>query len=191
MMIRISRESDAEEILNIYAPYVKNSAVTFEYSVPDIQEFRSRIKRTLLEYPYLVAVFDERIIGYAYAGSFHSRVAYKHSAEVSIFIDPKFQGRGIGKQLYEMLEKILAAQNVNLLCACITETDRENDEHWTDASIRFHEKMGYKTVGRHYECGYKFDKWYSVIWMEKLIAERKEKPNPFIPFPETSIEGIR
>ena len=183
-MIRIAREDDAEALLNIYTPYVKNSAVTFECSVPDTKEFCSRIRKTLLEYPYLVAVEDERIVGYAYAGSFHSRAAYKHTAEVSIYIDPEYQGRGIGKALYGELEKLLVAQNVNLLCACITETDRENDEHWTDASIRFHEKMGYVLVGRHYECGYKFEKWYSIIWMEKLIAKRKETPDPFIPYSE-------
>lgn len=188
MKIRVATVEDAKSIQNIYAPYVEKTAITFEYDVPCIDDFRQRIISTLKEYPYLVAVEQGSIVGYAYASSFHSRAAYRHSAEVSIYLDEKWHKKGIGKLLYQELEKRLTAQNVFVLYACITTTERVDDENLTDASICFHKGMGYTTVGKHNLCGYKFNKWYSVIWMEKLIADRADRPNAFIPFAELGSE---
>ena len=184
MEIRVASMDDAESLLKIYAPYVLHTAVSFEYDVPSVEEFQNRIRKTLAEYPYFVAVEDGQIVGYTYAGPLGSRMAYKHSAEVSIYIDKNWHGKGIGRLLYRKLEETLLRQNVFTLYACIAATDRANDEHLTDASIRFHEKMGYRLVGRHHLCGYKFEKWYSVVWMEKAIASKSGKPGPFIPFTE-------
>lgn len=186
MKIRVATEEDAESIQRIYAPYVENTAVTFEYDVPSVDEFRRRIANTLKEYPYLVAVEQERMVGYAYASSFHARAAYKHTAEVSIYLDEKWHKKGIGRQLYQELENRLMRQNVFVLYACVTTTERSDDENLTDASICFHKKMGYTIVGKHNLCGYKFNQWYSVVWMEKLIAEREDRPKDFVPFPELS-----
>lgn len=184
MKIRVATAEDAKSIQSIYAPYVEKTAITFEYDVPSIAEFQHRILSTLKEYPYFVAIEQKRIIGYAYASSFHSRAAYKHSAEVSIYLDEKWQKKGIGKQLYQELENWLVKQNVFVLYACISTTERKDDGNLTDASICFHKKMGYTLVGKHNLCGYKFNKWYSVIWMEKLIADRVDIPNRFVPFSE-------
>lgn len=182
MEIRTATVEDAESIQQIYAPYVEKTAVTFEYDVPGMEDFRQRIGNTLMEYPYLVAAEQNEIIGYAYAGSFHARAAYRHSAEVSIYLKEEWHKQGAGRQLYEELESRLIRQNVFVLYACITVTERKNDENLTDASIRFHEKMGYTLVGKHNLCGYKFNKWYSVVWMEKVIAKRADKPGDFVPF---------
>ena len=184
MNLRIVTKEDAASILRIYAPYVKNTAVTFEYDVPEEEEMRCRIENTLEEYPYLVAEEDGIIVGYAYAGRVYGREADKHCAEVSIYVDTNCRGNGIGSRLYQELERWLIKQNVFVVYACIAETERTEDEFLSDASIRFHEKTGYVTVGRHSLCGYKFDRWYSVIWMEKVIAERAETPDRFVPFPE-------
>lgn len=182
--IRLAAVDDAEAILSVYAPYVQHTAVSFEYDVPDIRSFRRRMEGILREYPYLVAEEDGKILGYAYAGPFHSRAAYKHSAEISIYLAEGCCRRGIGGQLYRELERRLVSQNVFVLYACIASTDRRDDPFLTDRSIRFHEKMGYRTVGEHHFCGYKFDRWYSMVWMEKAIAEKPAHPGPFIPFPE-------
>lgn len=96
-MIRIATTEDAGEIQKIYAPYVENTAITFEYDVPDVREMRRRIESTLAEYPYLVYVDVEGIVGYAYASAFHGRAAYKHCAEVSIYLDGEHKGKGYGK----------------------------------------------------------------------------------------------
>jgi len=182
MEIIVATPGHAEGLLAVYAPYVRNTAVTFEYDVPDPGVFRRRIADTLRAYPYLVAIDSGKILGYAYAAPFHGRPAYQHSVETSIYLDSRCRRQGIGRLLYRELEARLLRQNVFVLYACITCTDRENDAHLTDGSVRFHEKMGYTLVGEHHLCGYKFDKWYSVCWMEKTIGERPEKPEPFIPF---------
>ena len=87
MKIRIASIGDAEAILAVYAPYVRNTAITFEYDVPEIRNFRSRIEETLKNYPYLVAEEDGKIVGYAYAGVLRERAAYQHIAEMSVYVD--------------------------------------------------------------------------------------------------------
>lgn len=187
MQIRIATAEDAESIQRIYTPYVEKTAVTFEYDVPSIEDFQQRINNTLKEYPYLVAVEQDKMIGYAYASPFHTRAAYKHSAEVSIYLNEKWHKKGIGKQLYQELESRLIQQNVFVLYACIATTERKDDENLTDASVCFHRKMGYTLVGKHHLCGYKFNKWYSMVWMEKSIADRKDRPDAFVPFAELKV----
>ena len=184
MNIRAAAAEDAASIQKIYAPYVEKTAVTFEYEAPGVDEIRRRIVHTLREYPYLVAVEQGEIVGYAYAGPFYPRAAYRHSAEVSIYLDAKQQKKGIGTRLYRELETRLLRQNVYVVYACIAASERGEDEHLTDASLCFHEKMGYTLAGKHRLCGYKFKKWYSVVWMEKSLSPRPEQPEAFIPFSE-------
>ena len=181
MEIRIATIADAEAIREIYAPYVLNTAVSFEYEIPSVEEFKNRIKNTLKEYPYLVAVENDTIIGYSYASSFHSREAYKHSAELSVYIRQDDRRRGIGSSLYSELEKLLIKQNIYTVHACIASPDG-TDKYLTNDSERFHTKMGFEIVGRHTGCGYKFGKWYSIIWMDKVINPKPDNPQAFIPF---------
>ena len=102
-MIRIVREDDAEQLRDLYAYYVENTAITFEYEVPSVEEFRKRICHTLERYPYLVSVRDGVINGYAYAGIFHERSAYDWAVETSIYIEKDARKLGIGKELYTVL----------------------------------------------------------------------------------------
>ncbi|MBQ9377577.1 MAG: N-acetyltransferase [Schwartzia sp.] len=190
MEIRLATADDAGAIRKIYAPYVRNTAVSFEYEAPDTEEMARRIRATLSEYPWLAATEHDEVVGYAYASVFHGRIAYKHSAEVSVYLDGKRRRAGIGSRLYRELETCLLRQNVFVLYACVTATDRAADAHWSDDSLRFHEKQGYVPVGKHNLCGYKFDKWYSVVWMEKVIAPRPEHPKPFVPFPAIPAQKV-
>ena len=191
MMIRLATVRDAAQIRRIYAPYVTDTAVTFEYDVPSTEEFEMRIRHTLQRYPYLVAVDEGRLVGYAYAGAFRPRAAYQHSVEVSIYVDQTEGGNGIGRKLYQELEQRLVLQNVFTVYACITMTERTGDPYLTDGSIRFHEKMGYTLAGRFHHCGHKFGRWYSMIWMEKEICSKPEKPEPFILFPDLPEEALK
>ena len=93
--IRTASPSDAPALLSIYAPYVENTAITFEYTVPTPEDFRERIARTLDRYPYLVAQLNGTVMGYAYASAFHPRAAYDWSAEVSIYVSEDARGSGI------------------------------------------------------------------------------------------------
>lgn len=184
--IRIASPDDAEKLLEIYAPYVLKTAITFEYDVPTVAEFKRRMEHTLERYPYLVAECGGEIVGYAYTGSFVGRAAYDHSAETSIYVAEGCRRGGFGKRLYEAIEEISAAQNIINLYACIGYPEVE-DEHLTMNSVNFHEHLGYKLVGRFTRCGRKFDTWYDMVWMEKMIGEHGEDVEDFIPFTELQI----
>jgi L-amino acid N-acyltransferase YncA len=170
--IRIATPDDARHLLNIYEYYVKNTSISFEYEVPTLEEFRSRIVNTLKKYPYIVADCDGAIEGYAYAGAFKGRKAYDWAVETSIYVRHGFTKSGIGKLLYEELEKALSYQNITNVNACIAVPhDRDDEKYCTNNSMDFHEHMGYRFVGRFTQCGYKFGRWFDMVWMEKLIGE--------------------
>lgn len=181
IVIRTATADDAGKLLDIYAPYVTGTAITFEYEVPSPDEFRSRIERTLQKYPYLVAESGGDILGYAYTGPFVGRQAYDWSAETSIYLRQDNRGMGLGRRLYEAIEDISRAQHILNLNACIgyPETD---DEYLTKNSVQFHEHMGYRFAGQFHKCGYKFGRWYDMVWMEKIIGEHPDTPEPVIPF---------
>jgi phosphinothricin acetyltransferase len=181
IIIRTVSEFDARELLEIYRPYVENTAISFEYEVPSVKEFEKRIKDTLLKYPYIAAVHGNEIVGYAYAGVFKARKAYDWSVETSIYVKQGCTAMGYGKMLYNKLEKILKRQHILNLNACIAYAD-ENDEYLTNTSMEFHKHMGYELVGKFNKCGYKFGRWYDMIWMEKIIGEHTAKPQDIIPF---------
>lgn len=168
--LRTATVNNAEEILGIYAPYVRNTAVSFEYEPPTIEEFRGRIEKTLEKFPYLVAVCDGEIVGYAYAGQFHTRAAFKNSAELSVYLRQDMRGRGIGRKLYEEIENILKNNGFKNLYALVAYAENE-DEYLSHDSVIFHEVMGYKTVGICNKCGTKFGKWYDILYMEKFIGQ--------------------
>lgn len=181
IIIREAEERDAEALLAIYAPYVENTAITFEYKVPSLEEFAERIRHTKERYPYLAAEVDGEIVGYAYAGCFHERKAYDWAVETSIYVDRNKKGLGIGRRLYKVLENVLAQQNILNLNACIAYPPQE-DEYLTRDSVKFHEHLGYRLVGEFEQCGYKFHKWYNMVWMEKHIGTHLENQPEIIGF---------
>ena len=168
MKIRQATTADAQELLNIYAPYVTHTAITYEYTVPSLDEFSGRICKTLQKYPYLVAEQDGHIVGYAYAGVFKDRRAYDCSVETSIYISRDEHGKGIGRTLYEALEDKLRAMQITNMYACIAYTEHE-DEYLTNGSVHFHEKMGFKLCGTFHRCARKFGRIYDMVWMEKEL----------------------
>lgn len=170
--LRLATTEDAEAILNIYGPYIRNTAITMEYEVPTVEQFKQRIQKTLVNYPYLVAEQDGRIVGYAYAGRFHERAAFYRSAEVSIYLDKSIHKKGLGRMLYEELEKQLKNLGILNIYASIAYTDCP-DEYVDNNSKDFHGHMGYELVARFHKCAYKFGRWYDLIWMEKMVGEHE------------------
>lgn len=173
--IRTAIPDDAEQLLAIYAPYVEQTAITFEYDVPSVEEFRHRIEKSLEKFPYLVAEHNGQIVGYTYASTFRVRPAYNHCVEMSIYIAQDAHRRAIGTRLYEELESRLRDSGFINLNASVTWVEKENN-HLTHQSISFHEKMGYKKVAHFHRCGYKFGEWYDMVWMEKLLDVKYFKP---------------
>lgn len=181
--IRTAVREDAEAIRGVYEPYVVGTAITFDYETPSQEAFGSRIVSTLRRFPFLVAEEEGRILGYAYAAAFKDRAAYERSVELSVYLDMDERGRGVGSMLYESMETILARQGVLNLNACIALASTP-DEFLDRASMRFHEARGFRLVGTFHSCGFKFGRWYDMVWMEKMLGEHSEAPAPFIPFEE-------
>ena len=160
-MIRPATEQDVPEILEIYAPYVEHTTVTFEYDVPCRRSFLQRFLEITAQFPWLVWEEEGKILGYAYASAPYSRAAFSWCAEPSIYLRPEAKGRGIGRKLYAALEEILKRQGYQVLYALITGENLE--------SIRFHEKMGYRSCVEFQNCGYKSGRWLGLVWMEKRL----------------------
>ena len=173
--IRTAKKEDAERLLEIYDYYVRNTAVSFEYETPSLDEFTRRMEHTLSQYPYLVIVRDDRIEGYAYAGPFKSRAAYGWSCEISIYLDHSARKCGLGRILSEALETELKKMGILNVYGCIAYPIKP-DEYLTTNSADYHEHLGFRTAGIFHKCAYKFGRWYNMILMEKTIGEHTDQP---------------
>ena len=160
-MIRVATEADVSAILSIYAPYILNTTVTFEYTVPTEAEFLARFRAVTERFPWLVWEEEGQILGYAYASAPFERAAFAWCAEPSVYLKEEARGRGIGRKLYTALEEILRQQGFGLSLAIITD---ENT-----ASIGFHRRCGYTRNALMKNCGFKFGRWLGVVWMEKRL----------------------
>lgn len=168
-MLRIATEADVPAMLAIYGPYILTTTYSFEYEVPTQGEFLQRFRRITEQFPWLVFEEDGVVLGYAYGSLPFERAAYSWCAEASVYLKAEARGRGIGKILYAALEKLLAEQGYRRIYAIIT---AENS-----VSIAFHRKMGYKYLAEFPDCGYKFDRWVGVIWMEKKLNSVRNDGN--------------
>ena len=173
IQVRMATIEDAERLLEIYTPYVKETAITFEYEVPSVKEFEERIAKVLKMFPYLVAVVQDRIVGYAYASPYKTRAAYQWSVETSIYIDREYQGSGIGSVLYTKLLELLKKQHVRNVYACVA---LPNDE-----SEAIHKKFGFTLVGRFHNVGYKLNEGHDTGWFEKHLESDSDTPKQVIP----------
>lgn len=170
-VVRIAEEADIPACLAIYADYVRDSTVSFEYEAPAVEEFRRRFHSVMEGFPWLVCEVEGKIAGYAYASLKFARAAYQWDADLSIYLSPDFQGRGVGRRLCTAICSLLQAQGYRTLYAVIT---AENER-----SLAFHRAMGFAEIGRFPESGYKFGRWLDVVWMEcKLAPLAGGRPKP-------------
>lgn len=173
LKLRTAEISDAPTLLEIYRPFVESedrqlSDVSFEYVAPSVEEFAGRIKNISERYPYLVLEENGIIVGYAYAHPYIQREAYQWSAEMTIYLGPQGQRKGYGSILYGAVEKILKAQGVINVYACITKSNTY--------SVDFHSKQGY-TLNGDFPCsGFKHGHWLDMVWMKKELGSYPEKP---------------
>jgi phosphinothricin acetyltransferase len=180
--IRLVQEADATEILKIYEPYIKETAVTFECETPSLSEFRNRIKETSLDYPYIVCVPDGKVIGYAYAHRHMEREAYQWNAELSVYIDKNYFRLGVGKTLYSALIEILRMQNVRNVYGGVASPNEKSE--------KLHESLGFKKLGIYHSTGYKCGAWHDVAWFEKNIGDYDLKPKSFMSIQEIDKKTI-
>ena len=168
LKVRDANLADIPAIQSIYAPYVLQTAVSFEREVPTVEEFTRRMTHTLERFPYLAAEEDGAVLGYCYAGCVNERPSAWPSAELSVYVNREQRGRGIGSLLYRAMEERLKAQNVRNLYALVAESGSDNP-YLTADSPRFHKAMGYSEVGRLHACGEKFGYWLDLVYWEKLL----------------------
>lgn len=189
VIVRDAVIEDAERIVEIYDYYVKNTAVTFEYDTPPLDEFKMRMEKTMQRYPYLVILKDGRVEGYAYAGTFVGRAAYGWSCETTVYLDHRVCKCGMGRKLYEALEQALLYMGVLNLYACIA-YPASPDAYLTSNSADFHAHLGYRKAGEFYNCGYKFGRWYHMVWMEKIIGKHEKNQVPITGYPEINFKNL-
>lgn len=176
---------DAEKLLEVYAPYVENTNISFECEVPTVEEFKQRIEKISAKFPYIVALINDEIVGYAYASTFRMKAAYDRSLEVTIYIKKNFHRCGIGRKLYKILEDLLKMQNITNLYASITYPNLK--------SMKFHEKMGYVKMAHFNRCGYKRGTWLDMIFLEKIINKHILPAKKIIyitELPQEKIDGV-
>ena len=161
MGIRFGKMEDVPQILAIYAPYVEETAVSFEYTVPTVEAFAARFQAITAQYPWLVWEEDGAVLGYAYGSAPFERAAFSWCAESSIYLRRDCRGRGIGKKLQLALEELLKMQGYQLLYALVT-TDNP-------ASVAFHKALGFTHLAAFPGCGWKLDAWHGLVWLEKRL----------------------
>lgn len=172
MAVRLATINDSTEILKIYKQYI-DTAITFEYELPNKEEFKERVKEIITLYPYLVYEEEGKIIAYAYANRYKERAAYQWGAELSIYIDANYTSKGIGKILCLKLIELLKIQGVRTIYGCVTLPN--------DKSEKLQISLGFKKIGIYHNAGYKCGKWRDVAWFEKSIAIYDENPKEFVP----------
>ncbi|MEO9947196.1 MAG: arsinothricin resistance N-acetyltransferase ArsN1 family B [Paraglaciecola sp.] len=165
MMIRDARLEDSPHLANIYNFYVTNTCATFEEAPVSSEDMSSRLTKVSdANLPWIVAVKNGAVIGYAYATKWKERTAYRFSVESTIYLDNDAQGEGVGTRLYEVLLSRLKSLGINNVIGGITLPN--------PASIALHEKLGMKKVAHFSNVGFKFDKWLDVgYWQLSLRTE--------------------
>ena len=162
-MIRAAAMQDVPAILEIYRPYILETAYTFEYEVPSLEAFRQRFLAITAEHPWLVWEEAGEILGYAYGEKAFGRAAFQWDADLAIYLRPECHGRGIGRALYTAVEEILRQQGYLVAYGVVTSSNT--------GSCAFHRAMGYRELAEFPACGWKFDRWYGVTWFEKRLQD--------------------
>ena len=185
--VRPATAEDAEQLLEIYTPFVISedsslSNVSFELEAPDVEEFRQRIHDISAQFPYLVGEVQGQILGYVYCHPYRERLAYQWAVEVTIYLAPAGQGKGLGRVLYEAMENILRLQGIAMLYSCITVGN--------DHSIKMHEALGYRLIGTFTNSGYKNGQWLDTVWLEKQLQECPSEPAPIKGWRELAPQAV-
>ena len=168
--IRAASEADAESILAIYAPVVRDTAISFEETPPTVDEIVQRMRAILPAYPYLVFEQDGEVVGYANGHVHRGRPAYRWSVETSVYVREDARGQGIGRSLYANLLDVLTRQGFHTAFAG---TALPNP-----GSVALHEAVGFKTLGVFPEVGFKFGRWHDVRWWHRTLTEGAPRGDP-------------
>jgi L-amino acid N-acyltransferase YncA len=167
--LRLATPADAAQIAAIYAPFCLETAISFEMAAPDEGQIRERISTLTQRYPWLVAVSETRdVLGYAYASKHRERAAYRWSVDFTAYLAPEAKRRGIGAALYHALMKICQSLGYYRAFAGITLPN--------EASVRLHEKIGFRAIGVYRRVGFKLGRWHDVGWWSLDLLPEEDAP---------------
>src|ERR1043165_1438254 len=168
--VRAASEADIPSITRIYAHAVRHGTASFEFDPPDEAEMTRRM-RALLDagYPYLAAEIEGVVMGYAYAGPYRTRPAYRYTVENSVYIAPDAHRRGIGRALIDRLIAESEARGYRLMIAVIGDSAQT-------PSIELHRAAGFRLVGTFEAVGYKFDRWLDSVLMQRPLGKGASSP---------------
>jgi len=155
-------DADAQACLDIYAPFVRDTVVSFEEVVPTVGEFRDRIWATITTHIWLVLEVDGRVVGYAYASQHRARASYRWAVDVTVYIGPAHRGIGAGRRLYGELFERLRRRGFQTACAGVTLPN--------PASVGLHRAMGFEPVGIYRRIGWKAGSWHDVMWLQLELS---------------------
>ncbi len=181
LALRLAAPRDAEAVLAIYAPLVRDTIISFEVEPPSRDEMARRIRTTLDTFPWLVLQGEGKVVAYAYASPHASRVAYQWSVDVTVYVAPSMQRQGCGQRLYRALFRILRAQGYRSALAGITLPN--------DASVGLHESLGFERVGVYHNIGYKLGAWRDVGWWGMPLQPYDPAPPAPRPLPVLVASG--
>lgn len=167
-IIRTAKPRDAASILEIYTPYILNTAISFETEIPSLENFEHRIITYQESWPWLVYEVDGVVAGYAYATKHRERAAYQWCVESSVYVSGHFQKKGIAKALYATLFSLLKLQGCRNVYAGITLPNEK--------SVSFHKKLGFSKIADYKNIGYKLGKWNTVSWWELKVNDYTNDP---------------
>jgi len=169
-LVRLAAPSDAPSMLGIYAPFVRDTAFTFETEVPSITDFSQRIEKGLQRFPWVVCEINGVLAVYAYASAHRERAAYQWSCESSVYLREDFRGRRIGQELYAVVFSILKLQGLKTVYAGITMPN--------EASERMHARCGFEHFATYENVGYKLNAWQKVGWWRLPLGDYERNPAP-------------
>lgn len=175
--IRLITPADAEAALAVYAPYVLHTANTFEYEIPSVDDFRTKIENITAQYPWLVCECDGEIVGYAYGSTHRERAAYQWSPESTVYISDKYHRKGIARILYNTLFALLKQQGYINVFASVLVTNVN--------SVEFHRAYGFEEIGLFKNIGYKLGEWHTNLWFQYTLQEHVIDPS--VPIPITKL----
>lgn len=170
--VRRAKGDDAGACVEIYRPFVLDTAITFETEVPSVDEMAARIAHAQLLQEWLVFEDEAGVVGYAYARPFKERAAYRWSAEVSVYVSPRRHRGGVGRDLYAALLTRLADRGYRRVFAGITQPN--------EPSNRFHKSFGFRPAGVFERVGFKHGAWHDVAWMQLDVQADEVDPPPEI-----------
>ncbi len=168
MSVRSASEGDAAACAAIYAPYVTDTAISFETDPPSPAEMAERIAAASRSHAWLVLEDGNRVVGYAYGTPFHSRAAYRWACEVSVYLELGRRRTGGGRALYDALLRRLTERGLRIAVAGMTLPN--------DASVGLHRAMGFEPVGTYRRIGFKHGSWHDVAWTQRILASGDDPP---------------